>query len=298
MITLIGNVNLDLVMGTVAPWPEPGTEIIVPHSEWRAGGAAGNSALALAALGADFELIGNRGDDEFGQWLARAFGDRASRWLLSKKPTALSVGITHPDGERTFFSSLGHLEDYSYEFVLQQIGNNNATSSIALVSGTFVTPGLTSRYDELFEALSAQGYQIALDTGWPSGGWTDALRAKVLGWCSQVDLLMFNEVEARGIMGEPTISRRELAAKLQNVTKKNASVIIKCGADGAVLHSQTEYLECHAPKIVALDTIGAGDIFNAAFLFASQSGKPAELSLRFAIETATRAVSTLPRIYC
>jgi sugar/nucleoside kinase (ribokinase family) len=38
-ITLIGNVNIDLIMGPSYAWPKHGTEIVLPHSEWRVGGA-------------------------------------------------------------------------------------------------------------------------------------------------------------------------------------------------------------------------------------------------------------------
>ena len=50
-LAVIGNVNVDLIMGPAAPWPQPGTEIIVDHDELRVGGSAGNAALAWMALG-------------------------------------------------------------------------------------------------------------------------------------------------------------------------------------------------------------------------------------------------------
>ena len=75
-ITLIGNVNIDLVMGPSHSWPKLGTEVVLPHSEWRVGGATGNSALALQALGSDFRIIANRGDDHFGEWLAQPFAEK------------------------------------------------------------------------------------------------------------------------------------------------------------------------------------------------------------------------------
>ena len=46
-LAVIGNVNVDLIMGPAAPWPQPGTEIIVDHDELRVGGSAGNAALAV-----------------------------------------------------------------------------------------------------------------------------------------------------------------------------------------------------------------------------------------------------------
>ena len=76
-IYLIGAVTVDLIMGPVAPWPQPGTETFVAHSELRAGGPAGNTALALKALGVPHHLVCNIGDDMFGAWLAASFGEAA-----------------------------------------------------------------------------------------------------------------------------------------------------------------------------------------------------------------------------
>ena len=60
-IAVIGNVNVDLILGPAAPWPQPGTEIIVDHDELRVGGCAGNSALTLKALGVPFALAASIG---------------------------------------------------------------------------------------------------------------------------------------------------------------------------------------------------------------------------------------------
>jgi len=97
-----GNVNVDLIMGPVAPWPAHGTEIFVTHDEVRPGGCAGNVALAWRALGAEFQIAGSVGDDAFGQYLTGQFGPIAARWPVASSATTLSVGMTHPDGERTF----------------------------------------------------------------------------------------------------------------------------------------------------------------------------------------------------
>ncbi|MGO7770642.1 PfkB family carbohydrate kinase, partial [Rhizobium ruizarguesonis] len=71
-LAVIGNVNIELILGPAAPWPKAGTEIIVDHDELRVGGAAGNSALAWQALGVEFEIAANIGSDQFGRWLSEA----------------------------------------------------------------------------------------------------------------------------------------------------------------------------------------------------------------------------------
>ncbi len=112
-LAVIGNVNVDLIMGPAAPWPQPGTEIIVDHHELRVGGSAGNTALAFMALGIPFTIAANVGDDQFGRWLRDEFGAQAAEWPSRPEGTTVSVGITHPDGERTFFTTRGHLPHFS-----------------------------------------------------------------------------------------------------------------------------------------------------------------------------------------
>src|SRR5581483_8561139 len=95
-IYVTGNVNVDLIMGPLGQWPKVGTEIVLPHSEIRIGGAAGNTALALAALGAPHRLIASVGDDIFGRWLQSGFA--AADWAVAEGATTVSVGIVDPGG--------------------------------------------------------------------------------------------------------------------------------------------------------------------------------------------------------
>ncbi|WP_246580372.1 hypothetical protein [Deinococcus aestuarii] len=46
-LVVLGNVNVDLILGPLGAWPSEGTE----RGVWRVGGNAGNAAVALAALG-------------------------------------------------------------------------------------------------------------------------------------------------------------------------------------------------------------------------------------------------------
>ena len=296
-ILLIGNVNIDLVMGTAQPWPQPGTEIVLPHSEWRVGGAAGNSALALNALGADYGLIANRGMDDFGTWLAQPFGVRASAWPLSDRATALSVGITHPDGERTFFSSLGHLLDFSMQDVLAQVPEHAGSGDVALLSGVFVTPLLRPHYLTLITTLRNRGFGIALDTGWPDRGWNGQTRREVQDWCNACDHILINEAEARGLSGVSHGPVDIVADAVRQHVSPSQSLVIKRGNQGAMLWRAGLVHEYRPNHVAVVDTIGAGDVFNACYLYATSAGLDAAKTLAFAVDGATLAISTLPRQY-
>ena len=52
-----------------------------------------------------------------------------------------------------------------------------------------------------------------------------------------------------------------------------------------------------APTVKVIDTVGAGDTFNAGFIYALCKGLSLYEAIRFAVRTASTAVSSLPRRY-
>jgi sugar/nucleoside kinase (ribokinase family) len=295
-IAIIGNVNVDLIMGPAAPWPQPGTEIIVDHDELRVGGCAGNSALALDALGVDYELAASVGDDGFGKWLAGEFPTHSGRWTVHPVSTTVSVGITHPDGERTFFTTVGHLPHYGAADVAAAIDGERCRGGYALVVGVFLMTGLDRDFAALAGWLGRHDVAVALDTGWPPAGWTDATLAIVDKWLPLTRVSLFNEIETTSITGVTDL--RAAAKALAGRMAEGAVVVVKRGPHGALAYSEaTGFVEVAAPKVTVIDTIGAGDVFNAGFMAALAAGESLETCLGRGVEIASLAVSTYPRRY-
>lgn len=295
-LAVIGNVNVDLILGPADPWPTPGTEIMVDYDELRVGGSAGNAALTWEGLGVDFQIAANVGNDQFGEWLRQGFGVHTARWPVAPMGTTLSVGITHPNGERTFFTTRGHIGALSWPEVIAMLDTERLKGGIAILCGSFLTDALVAQYDELFGWADANDIQIALDTGWPIDGWTEANRAKTRKWLSRCHLALFNEVETTRLANsvEPT----EAAHKLKALMPKNAVVVVKRGPDGALaVGPDDDLVSVAAPLVSVADTIGAGDVFNAAFLAALASGQTLEQSLKAGVRVASMAISTVPRRY-
>ncbi|TPN82609.1 carbohydrate kinase family protein [Mesorhizobium sp. CU2] len=295
-LAVIGNVNVDLIVGPVAPWPKAGTETVVDHDDLRVGGQAGNTALAWQALGIDFEIAANIGDDQFGRWLSEAFGARAQKWPVHREGTTLSVGMTHPDGERTFFTTRGHLPRFGLSDVLSVLDGQRLAGGYALLCGSFLTDDLTRDYNAFFDWAETHEISVALDTGWPIEGWTEANCAAARGWLSRCELALFNEVETTTLAA--LANPAEAARKIRDGMKGGAMVAVKRGPDGALaIGADGELIEMQAPRVPVVDTIGAGDVFNAAFLASLAYERELESCLSAAIQVASRAISTLPRNY-
>ncbi len=293
-ILVIGNVSIDLIMGPQQPWPTTGTEVILEHAELRAGGAAGNVALALQALGVSSRLVTNAGNDVMGAWLKSAFAHVPTRWVLTESPTSITVGITHPDGERTFFTHLGHLEHLRLQHITEALKRVQQGDMIVLM-GSFLTPTLRLEYPTLLETARLLGASVVLDPGWPPEGWTDAVRKEVRGWLSSTQHLLINEVEALGLSdGQDLDAAADL---IRSELPANATLVIKCGPRGARVWHGDETHDVPAPAVNVVDTIGAGDTFNAGYLSGVVAGDATLVCVRKGIQTASLAVSTHPRQY-
>ena len=292
-LIIIGDVGVDLVLGAISGWPRIGTETLVERSELRAGGSAGNAALAVSYLGGDSQLLSVVGNDEPGSWLAGQMRPLNASLAICNAPTTLTVGLIHSCGERTFFTTHGHLEALSYELLRPRIAPAPAPGSIALLSGVFLTPGLRASYSLLIRDLQALGYGIALDTNWPPEDWSAALRAEVTGWISSCDHVLLNDLEVRSLADRDDLDGA--IEWLAPMLKPGASLIVKTGARGALGMQDGKRCEHPAAQAAIFDTIGAGDSFNAGYLLARLDGAGLRESLAAGCEAATSIIARFPR---
>ncbi|GGL99364.1 carbohydrate kinase family protein [Deinococcus aerophilus] len=290
-LVILGNINVDLIVGPLGEWPQRGTEVLVEELQWRVGGNAGNAAVACAALGTDHAVISTVGNDLAGEWLRRQLPAGPLTWISHPGPTSVTVAVSHPDGERTFLTQLGHLADLRWEVLRPHLPG----SHFVLLAGAFLTPELRRQYPELLTHFERAGTQVALDMGWPDGGYTPQLRREVLSWLPRTQHLLINDLEALALADETEVRRAAdaLAAHLP----PEGTLVVKCGASGVVLHHRGRVTVHAAPAVQVSDTVGAGDIWNAAYLHALSRQQGTEAAAGFAVQVASLAVSTQPRRY-
>jgi ribokinase len=291
-LLVIGDVGVDLVMGPISDWPSVGTEILMDKSELRPGGSAGNAVLAARYLGERAELVSAVGSDDFGSWLGEQLEGEATELAICDAPTTLTVGIIHASGERTFFTTRGHLEQLTYELLRPRIPAAGS-GSIALLSGAFLTPALRASYPRLIDELVALGYRVALDTNWPPLGWSAALRAEVAGWMARCDHVLLNDLEVMSLADAADLDTA--LAQLAPRLKSGATLVAKSGERGAVAVADGRRCTAAATQATIFDTVGAGDSFNAGYLLARLRGAELADSLAAGCEAAAAIISSFPR---
>jgi sugar/nucleoside kinase (ribokinase family) len=114
----------------------------------------------------------------------------------------------------------------------------------------------------------------SLDTNWdPSGEWRgmdDLLR--------QVDVFLPNENEALALTGAVSI---ETATGV--LSRKCDTLALKLGAQGALACRGRETVRASSLKFQVVDTVGAGDTFDAGFLYGWLNGWSLLRSLSLAV---------------
>jgi sugar/nucleoside kinase (ribokinase family) len=170
-ISVIGNVNIDLVVWPAAELPPPGAEVQVETIGMRAAGSAGNSALALARLGQVPSLAGCVGGDHFGRFILEelaAAGIEGGVTVLPEEPTGITIAFQAPGRDRSFLTLLGSLEAFGASMVPEE----GLDADFVLFCGYFTLPALRGAPTiGLMNRVRAAGaVSSSILTGIPWGG--------------------------------------------------------------------------------------------------------------------------------
>ncbi|HEY0516383.1 MAG TPA: carbohydrate kinase family protein, partial [Solirubrobacteraceae bacterium] len=288
--TIIGGVQVDVVMLPVAQLPAPGQTQLVEQMSFRSGGAAANAALALASSGRPARLIGCVAEDDLGRWLIEDLsrsGLGEGIIVLDGHTTGLTVACEAPGRDRSFITFLG----VNTVWALEHMPADVASCASLLVCDYFCAPSLRGAPTrELMLRARAQGARTFFDTAWDPSGWARETREEVLGLLDVVDVFLPNEAEASALLGLDAPAE-QLARQLQHIS--GGWVVVKMGARGArAAGPDGAQLSVAAQPVEVLDSTGAGDAFNAGLIAALCDGA----DWPEALESGTRlAASVLSR---
>ena len=246
---------LDLVFRGLPRLPSPGEEVLADDVSVTPGAMA-NVAFALRQLGLDAVVAAPIGSDPAGALLGALMADAGIPWLGAPgTSTPVSVGLPI-DGERAFVTHFPSTEiDVA---AIAALDARAVVINLPLPSGLPAGPRFIGVVGDP---------QIALLRDRPAESWAD-LRAVIL-----------NEREAIGLSNRPNAveAARALAAR-------GCLVIVTRGDAGAVAAEPGG--DCHeaaAVRVSVRDTVGAGDLFTAAWLWADLADRPLAESIAGAV---------------
>jgi len=259
-IVVIGEINADLILkGNVVPCFGQ-VEQIVDDAELVVGSSAVIFAFGAARLGLRTTFIGKVGNDLFGKFMIDAMSARGvdTRNVIIDPSirTGLSVILTKQN-DRAILTYLGSIPALNFDDI-----NFDCFSRCRHLhlSSYFLLDNLRPGIPELFQNVKKMGLSISLDTNYdPAEIWDDGLTDAI----KHVDLLLVNETEARAISG-----KGDLFSAIDKLTQNVPIVAIKQGRDGAMVKfEQSSVIQQNVIKVDVVDTVGAGDSFDAGFIY-------------------------------
>ncbi|MFL6119544.1 carbohydrate kinase family protein [Actinophytocola sp.] len=276
-LLVIGDANPDVIVGPLSePLAFGQHEQLVDTGALTLGGSGAITACGAARLGLSVAIAARVGDDAAGRFVRESLAERGvdtGALLVDDAPTPLTVIVTR-DGDRAMLTS-GSWPSFAVSPELLASSRHVHVSSYFLLAAMAeVLPGLLAR-------ARRHGATTSLDTNDdPSGNWD------VGPLLAEVDYLLPNANEAMRLAGATSV--RDAASVL---AARGPLVAVKNGAAGALCHSGGTLLHSKGITVSAVDSVGAGDSFDAGFIAAKLRGLPDQRALDVA--TVCGALSTL-----
>ena len=274
-LLVIGDCNPDLVLRGENVEPTFGqVERVVERAELTVGGSATITACGAARLGLRTALAAVVGDDVLGRFMLDELEERGvdvSGVLVdSGVATGVSVVLVK-GGDRATLTALGSIST----LVPHQVDRTLLRAARHVhVSSFFLQHALRPDLPALLREARATGASTSLDPNWdPAGAWDGDLGAAL----AQTEVLLLNDEEARRISGVEDV---EGAARA--LARDGATVVLKRGSHGALAVERDSLVHAAARPVDAVDSVGAGDSFNAGFIVGFLGGRPLAETLALA----------------
>lgn len=268
---VIGDINIDAVI-TAREYPPEGGEAVVERTNFRLGGSGCNTAVTLSKLGAETWLAGNLGTDLLGIMAMNYIREAGLQESLILQKESHQTGffciVVSGHGERTMFGGRGcNAIPPDYQ---------QAAGVLAEVDGLHIS-GYTLKNDEQYEVVARlireakrQGKVISLDPGVCTASHS---KERINGILPMIDYLLISQLELSDY-SHPDEQQTVIHRLMDSGIK---AIVLKMGSDGSklidhegeIFHPAFKH-ERHAIQ----DTTGAGDAFNAGFLFARLNSLP------------------------
>lgn len=235
------------------------------------GGAPANTAIGLAKLGVPVAFIGKVGDDPFGHFLKRVLKENGVRieMLLTgrtERTTLAFVSLTET-GERDFFFYRG-----AHEAILpSEVNLPPEAFLLHLGSLTQIKEAARKATDKLIDQAQRTKVIVSYDPNIRKSLWNDLKKAReiILETAKRVNILKLNLEET--VLLTNTADLKSASKKL--FTNNLDALFITLGLEGCYYKTKNNEGKIPTIKAKTVDTTGAGDAFNAGYIWALYQSK-------------------------
>ncbi len=252
------------------------------------GGSAANTMVGVASFGGRSAFIGKVADDEFGRIFAHDISAAGVTFTSipakGGAPTARSLILVTPDGERTMNTFLG----ISPELDQGEVDADLVRSAgiVYLEGYLFDQPPAKAAFRQAAGIARAAGRQVALTLS--DSFCVDRHRAEFLELIRRdVDILFANESEITSLYQTKAFddAARQARAdvKLAVLTRSSKGSVIMAGDKAVTVTPE--------PVKKVVDTTGAGDMYAAGFLYGVAQKKPLDVCGRLGSLAAAEIIS-------
>ena len=270
-IAIVGEINPDLILyGVPRELPEE-REILASGFALTLGSSSAILAHNLALLGSKVSFSSRIGADVLGEMCCqrlREAGVEVSHVVRSDSGsnTGITLILPLPTSRRTLtypgaMFEMG-IEDLDLDYL--------ATAHHFHLSSLFLHRKLSPDIPWLFKEMKRRGMTTSLDTNDdPENNWNGVLEDVL----QAVDLLLCTEEELS------KIAKVEAAAEY--ISAKIPVLVVKRGARGACAYSEGRKINVPPLQVEVIDSVGAGDSFDAGFLHQWIRKAPLETCVAF-----------------
>jgi sugar/nucleoside kinase (ribokinase family) len=233
------------------------------------GGSAGNTIFGLAKLGMPTSFLGKLGKDQDGDiyksGLAELGGDTAAFCFNENVHTARCLSLVTPDSERTMRTDLGAAATITEEDIKPEIFSG--ISNVHIEGYMLFAENILRK---VLEEAKKAGCVVSLDlASFEVVRFKKDILPELLS--NYVDIVFANEDEAREFCGDIP-----LEDALEQLSELCETAVVKMGKEGSLIKSKGKIAKVKANPVNAVDTTGAGDLWQTGFLFGFLNGATLE----------------------
>lgn len=259
-VIVIGELNIDLILDRIESFPEIGKEKLARQMTFTLGSSSAIFASNLSSLGSSVAFIGKTGKDLFGNFVLQNLKQKkVDTQMIIQSPelmTGATIGLNFKE-DRAMVTYPGAMEHLSFRDIpLERLEEAKHLH----ISSYFFQPGLQQYIGELFRIASQKGLTTSFDIqSDPGENWEIDLKA-ILPY---VDIFLPNEKELLAITGSKTVEDA-----LDKIKDDTNIVAVKLGNRGSACYHNGSIT--YQPAFLhdkVVDAIGAGDSFDAGFIY-------------------------------